>query len=56
MGVGVGAGRLRYLWVTRDEHYLKEAIWLRCLLTELGQDVGPLTHLFKDNQLALAIV
>ena len=36
-------------------HTTKEAIWLRQLLSELGQDTSPPTVLCIDNQSAIAI-
>ena len=36
-------------------HAVKEAIWLRCLLTELGESLKLPTTLFIDNQSAMAI-
>ena len=36
-------------------HAAKEAIWLRCLLTELGKNLDSPTTLFVNNQSAIAI-
>ena len=50
--VALSSTKAEYITAT---HATKEVVWLRCLLSELGQAIDIPTHLHIDNQLAIAI-